>query len=41
MNNLRLKNKIILILLIPIVAILILSSNLIYDKYKKERKKYD
>ena len=37
MNNLRLKNKIILILLIPIVAILILSSNLIYDKYKKER----
>ena len=37
MNNLRLKNKIILILLIPIIAILILSSNLIYDKYKKER----
>ena len=37
MNNLRLKNKIILILLIPIIAILILSSNLIYDKYKKEK----
>ena len=37
MNNLRLKNKIILILLIPIIAILILSSNLIYDKYEKEK----
>jgi methyl-accepting chemotaxis protein len=37
MNNLKLKNKIILILLLPITAILILSSNLIYDKFEKEK----
>ena len=37
MDNLKLKNKIILILLLPIFAILILSSNLIYDKYEKQK----
>ena len=35
MNNLKLRNKIFLILLLPIVAILILSSNSIFDKYEK------
>ncbi|MDD2896806.1 MAG: methyl-accepting chemotaxis protein [Aliarcobacter sp.] len=38
MNNLKLRNKIFLILLLPIVAILILSSNSIYNKYEKNVK---
>uniref|UniRef100_UPI0040470EA6 methyl-accepting chemotaxis protein n=1 Tax=Aliarcobacter sp. TaxID=2321116 RepID=UPI0040470EA6 len=38
MNNLKLKNKILLILALPIVAILILSLNSIFDKYEKENK---
>ncbi len=38
MNNLKLRNKIKLILLLPIIAILILSSNSIYDKYEKNVK---
>jgi methyl-accepting chemotaxis protein len=37
MNNLKLKNKIIIILFLPILAILILSSNLVYDKFEKEK----
>ena len=36
MNNLKLKNKILLILALPIIAILILSSSSIYDKFEKE-----
>ena len=35
MNNLKLKNKILLILALPIIAILILSSSSIYDKFEK------
>ena len=35
MSNLKLQNKIFLILLLPIVAILILSFNSVYDKYQK------
>ncbi len=35
MNNLKLQNKIFLILLLPIIAILILSFNSILDKYQK------
>ena len=35
MNNLKLQHKILLILLLPIIAILILSSNSIFDKYEK------
>ena len=38
MNNLKLKNKILLILAVPIVAILILSSISIFDKFEKENK---
>ncbi|MDZ7819104.1 MAG: methyl-accepting chemotaxis protein [Aliarcobacter sp.] len=37
MNNLKLKNKILLILALPIIAILILSLISIYDKFEKER----
>ena len=38
MNNLKLQNKIFLILLLPIVAILILSSNSIFNKYEENVK---
>jgi methyl-accepting chemotaxis protein len=38
MNNLKLQNKIFLILLLPIVAILILSSNSIFNKYEENLK---
>ena len=38
MNNLKLQNKILMILLLPIVTILILSFNSIYDKYEKNIK---
>lgn len=37
MNNLKLKNKILLILTLPIIAILILSFISINDKFEKER----
>ena len=37
MNNLKLKNKILLILTLPVIAILILSFISIYDKFEKER----
>ncbi|WP_368029723.1 methyl-accepting chemotaxis protein [Arcobacter sp. s6] len=37
MNNLKLKNKILLILTLPIITILILSFISIYDKFEKER----
>ena len=36
MNNLKLKNKILLILALPIIAILILSFNSIYDRFEKQ-----
>ena len=35
MNNLKLQNKIFLILLLPLAVILILSFNSIFDKYQK------
>ena len=38
MSNLNLKNKILLILILPLIAILILSSISIYDKIEKESK---
>ena len=38
MNNLKLKNKILLILALPLITILILSSFSIYDKVEKELK---
>ena len=37
MNNLKLKNKILLILLLPLITIFILSSILISTKIEKER----
>lgn len=36
MNNLSLKNKILVILLLPIITIFILSSNTLYDKIKEQ-----
>ena len=38
MNNLKLQNKIFLILLLPLITIVILSFNSIYDKYEKNSK---
>jgi methyl-accepting chemotaxis protein len=37
MNNLKLKNKILLILALPIIAILILSSTSVYNKFEKKK----